>query len=219
MQQERIGEEYWPWSPTIGKGHGVPREDFVGSMDDVRIYDRALSAEEIAQLHGFPDIVGSWELTAIGEDVRSGSNSTWTFKANGTYDWSLSIPPLYDWQGTGAYTVSNDTVYVDGVISDTGTPFVVVTLGNGTFSFLDDEADKWIYQQRAPQPQPEPPVITERTPDFDGDGSVGFPDFLQFAQNFGKSQDDADFDPKYDLDGSGSVDFPDFLAFAQAFGK
>ena len=58
-----------------------------------------------------------------------------------------------------------------------------------------------------------------KTPDFDGDGSVGFPDFLQFARVFGTSQKDADFDAKFDLDDSGSVGFPDFLQFAQAFGK
>ena len=49
--------------------------------------------------------------------------------------------------------------------------------------------------------------------DFDGDGMVGFSDFLAFAGAFGSAE------AKYDLDGSGIVDFPDFLAFAQDFGK
>ena len=58
-----------------------------------------------------------------------------------------------------------------------------------------------------------------RASDFNGDGTVNFPDFLEFAQNFGKQQGDPDFETKYDLDESGSVDFGDFLQFAQAFGQ
>ena len=49
--------------------------------------------------------------------------------------------------------------------------------------------------------------------DFDGDGSVGFSDFLIFALVFGTNE------TKCDLDGDGSVGFSDFLLFALAFGK
>jgi hypothetical protein len=56
------------------------------------------------------------------------------------------------------------------------------------------------------------------TPDFDGDGAVGFSDFLAFAGAFGKTSDDADFDARFDLDGDDSVGFSDFIAFASAFG-
>ena len=57
------------------------------------------------------------------------------------------------------------------------------------------------------------------TADFDGDGTVGFRDFVQFAQHFGLSRGDADFKAHFDLDGNGSVGFSDFLIFAGAFGK
>lgn len=53
--------------------------------------------------------------------------------------------------------------------------------------------------------------------DFDGNGSVDFTDFLTFAQGFGKSTGQSDFNAKLDLDGSGTVDFPDFLQFVSAF--
>jgi hypothetical protein len=49
--------------------------------------------------------------------------------------------------------------------------------------------------------------------DFNGDGSVGFPDFLAFASAFGKE------DAQFDLTGDGQVGFPDFLVFAANFGK
>ncbi len=57
------------------------------------------------------------------------------------------------------------------------------------------------------------------SPDFDGDGTVGFSDFLAFASGFGTQQGDAGYDARYDLDGDGSVGFSDFLTFAGAFGS
>ena len=56
-------------------------------------------------------------------------------------------------------------------------------------------------------------------PDFDGDGTVGFGDFLRFAQQFGLSQGDEGYDARFDLDGNGAIGFSDFLVFAGAFGK
>ena len=56
-------------------------------------------------------------------------------------------------------------------------------------------------------------------PDFDGDGEVDFDDFVLFAQAFGTSSDDEQFDPRYDLDGDGEVGFGDFIAFAEKFGQ
>ena len=57
------------------------------------------------------------------------------------------------------------------------------------------------------------------TPDFDGDGQVGFPDFLAFAGQFGARQGDGRYDARYDLDGDGEIGFSDFLIFSSSFGK
>lgn len=54
------------------------------------------------------------------------------------------------------------------------------------------------------------PVSGEGT-DFNGDGQVGFADFLLFAQGFQAK------DLAFDLNGDGAVGFGDFLVFAQAF--
>ena len=54
--------------------------------------------------------------------------------------------------------------------------------------------------------------------DFDGDASVGFSDFLQFAQGFGKKSTDAGFDSRLDLDSDGEIGFSDFLLFTANFG-
>jgi hypothetical protein len=49
--------------------------------------------------------------------------------------------------------------------------------------------------------------------DFDGDESVGFRDFVMFAQAY------AEIKTEFDLDGDGSVGFRDFFLFAQNFGN
>ena len=56
------------------------------------------------------------------------------------------------------------------------------------------------------------------SPDFDGDGTVGFSDFIAFASKFGTQRGDAAFDARFDLDGDGETGFSDFLAFARQFG-
>ena len=62
-------------------------------------------------------------------------------------------------------------------------------------------------------------VIGEANPDFDGDGKVGFGDFLLFSERFGLNQDEDGYEARFDLDGNGAVGFSDFLIFAGNFGK
>ena len=57
------------------------------------------------------------------------------------------------------------------------------------------------------------------TPDFNGDGMVGFADFLVFGNLFGARQGDGKYEAKYDLDGDGKIGFSDFLIFGNNFGK
>ena len=54
--------------------------------------------------------------------------------------------------------------------------------------------------------------------DLNGDGMVGFADFLIFAGMFGANQGDDRYDARADLDGDGAIGFGDFLIFANAFG-
>ena len=56
------------------------------------------------------------------------------------------------------------------------------------------------------------------SPDFDGDGTVGFSDFLQFAGQYGARQGDGQYEARYDLDSDGAVSFSDFLVFASSYG-
>ena len=58
-----------------------------------------------------------------------------------------------------------------------------------------------------------------RSADLDGDGDVGFSDFLLFTAAFGTSEGVPGYNAAADLDGDGTVAFSDFLIFANAFGK
>ena len=70
-----------------------------------------------------------------------------------------------------------------------------------------------------PPPTPPPTPPTMLTGDFDGNGTVEFPDFLLFVAQFGKSSSDDGFDARMDLDSNGTIDFQDFLSFVAAFGS
>ncbi|MDA0748932.1 MAG: cohesin domain-containing protein, partial [bacterium] len=56
-------------------------------------------------------------------------------------------------------------------------------------------------------------------PDFDGDGEIGFRDFVAFAQRYGSKSADPLYDAKLDLDSNGEIGFRDFVMFAQVYGK
>ena len=56
-------------------------------------------------------------------------------------------------------------------------------------------------------------------PDFDGDGTVGFSDFTQFASKFGRSEGDDGYEARFDLNGDGEIGFSDFVVFSQNYWK
>ena len=58
-----------------------------------------------------------------------------------------------------------------------------------------------------------------RQSDFDGDGTVGFSDFVAFAGAFGLQRGNPAFDARYDLNGDDRIGFGDFVIFAGNFGK
>ena len=63
------------------------------------------------------------------------------------------------------------------------------------------------------------PVGAQTNADFDGDGTVGFSDFLPFAGQYGAQRGDGRYQAKYDLNSDGAIDFSDFLLFASSYGS
>ena len=62
-------------------------------------------------------------------------------------------------------------------------------------------------------------VAAPASPDFDGNGVVGFSDFVAFAGLFGAQRGDGKYVAAFDLNGDGGVGFDDFLIFASSFGE
>ena len=61
-------------------------------------------------------------------------------------------------------------------------------------------------------------VAAPPSPDFDGNGQVGFSDFLAFGDAYGSRQGDETYRVTYDLNGDGGIGFDDLLIFAESFG-
>ena len=55
-------------------------------------------------------------------------------------------------------------------------------------------------------------------PDINGDGRVGFADFLPFAEAFGSSRGTDRYHARYDLDADATIGFGDFLILSQFYG-
>ncbi len=62
-------------------------------------------------------------------------------------------------------------------------------------------------------------VAAPPSPDFDGNGLVGFSDFVAFAGAFGAQRGDGKYVEAYDLNNDGTIAFNDFVIFATSFGE
>ncbi len=62
-------------------------------------------------------------------------------------------------------------------------------------------------------------VAAPASPDFDGNGLVGFSDFVAFAGAFGAQRGDGKYVEAYDLNNDGTIAFNDFVIFATSFGE
>ncbi len=60
-------------------------------------------------------------------------------------------------------------------------------------------------------------ATTARTPDFDGNGTVGFSDFMAFAEQYRSRRGDGRYQVRYDLNRDGAIDFSDFLIFIGSY--
>ena len=96
-------------------------------------------------------LVGTWEVTSIqgAPGKVDGSNSTWTFNANGTYNWFLFYPMYYDEWDSGSYSFDGQTLTVTGGMANQliNGNSVDLTIKNDTFSFRDTDGARWVYKK------------------------------------------------------------------------
>ena len=206
-----------------------------GSGDDtVKLWD-VVTGTNIATLEGHggnvtsvsfsPDsrilASGSWDRTIKLWDVVTGTNIA-TLEGHRGNIYSLSFSPDGAILASGAWdrTIKLwDVVTGTNIATFTGHRGRVTsvsfspdgaTLASGSW---DDTVKLWDMS----------PYITSSmlapASDFDGDGTVGFADFLQFVEKFGLSETDEAYQARFDLNGNGVIGFGDFLIFANNFGK
>ena len=136
---------------------------------------------------------------------------------------SVSLPLRISNTGDANLFIHN-IVFRDAVqftISDTSFTIPPDSSQTVTVTFMPDARGEWssTLVLSSNDPEHEETLIALRGKgiaiigDFDGDGTVGFKDFLKFAQAFGGT------DAQFDLNGDESVGFQDFIIFAENFGK
>jgi hypothetical protein len=135
-------------------------------------------------------------LETTGDDVFSLSSTSETIAGRGSVEIEVSYAPTEEGDNSGSITVTS---------TDADNPEITVGL-SGSASTSTEQ--RLVGEDGA-----------EIFGDFDGDAEVGFSDFFQFADNFGKKSDAVDFDAAFDLDGDNEVGFGDFFQFADNFGK
>lgn len=97
-------------------------------------------------------IVGEWKVTEVegAPGPVDESNSIWTFRSDGTYQWFFYYPNFFDLAGIGNYSLDGQTLTTDGifantVISESPNGQVTLNLNENRFRFRDDDGDRWTY--------------------------------------------------------------------------
>lgn len=115
----------------VGREEGGADYDLEGSIDNVRIYNRALSSNEVAELYAYESQPLSPNITSqpLPITVRAGDNASFTVAATG------SLPLSYQWSlnNTNIQGATNSTLTISNVAqADLGDYAVVVTNGFGS---------------------------------------------------------------------------------------
>ena len=122
------------------------------------------------------------------------------------------MPVDLDRDGDTAYVLK---AYLTVSPDEAGTPDAGSTQVRLDFTLRENEI---VLRDPSPPEPAEPTVDRELSAaDLDGDGRVGFPDFLMFARAYSLASQGAEFQPVMDLDGDGSIGFGDFLTFSSLY--
>ena len=166
-----------------------------GSWDDtVKLWD-VVTGTNIATLEGHRGNVYSVSFSPGGRLLASGA---------GSWDRTIKL-----WDVVTGTNIAAFTGHGSGVNSVSFSPDGAI-LASGSW---DDTVKLWdmsLYITSS---------MLASASDFDGDGTVGFADFLQFVEQFGLNQEDEAYQARFDLDSDGVIGFGDFLIFANNFGK
>ena len=166
-----------------------------GSWDDTVKLWNVVTGTNIATLEGHRGNVYSVSFSPGGRILASGA---------GAWDDTIKL-----WNVVTGTNIATFTGHRDNVTSVSFSPDGGI-LASGSW---DDTIKLWDMSLYITSPTP------VSASDFDGDGTVGFADFLQFVEQFGFSRSAEGYEARFDLNGDGVIGFGDFLIFVNAFGK
>ncbi len=208
-----------PWSPSTQPA------GFSLALD----LDDAAGDQGVSSLDVSPDQVVSVQI--LGTDIQNASGISVRFRYDGTqvayegFDLGEALP-----NANALVEQDSDSVRI-GVSSLSGSATVNAGL-IGAVHFrttaLFSDTEIWLVSaelSRGGQPETISPalgvalqVAAPVSPDFDGNGLVGFSDFVAFAGAFGARKGDGKYEAVYDLNTDGGIAFDDFVIFAKGFG-
>ena len=186
-----------PDGSTLASGSGNP-SSWEGT---IRLWDVA-SGQKKATLAGQSFWINSVAFSPDGSTVAGGGGLHYIVDPFNEDPTTIGIWDVAS--GQEKITLKGHSSWVNAVAFSPDGHILASGSGDGTILLWD----------MSPYVSPQIP-----DPDFDGDGTVSFTDFLKFAAQFGLIQSDDRFDVRFDLDGDGTIGFGDFLIFAGAFGK
>ena len=209
-----------PWSPStqpVGFSLTLDLDDAAG--------DQAVSSLDL-----LPDQL--FAIQIFGKDVQGATGISARLRFDATQVLYEGFDPSDVLPSVQAVVQQDSTSLTIGVSSLSGSASVnagrIGTLRfRTTAAFSDTEV--WLVDAelaRGGQTETISPAIgvalqvaAAPSPDFDGDGVVGFSDFVAFVGVFGAQRGDGRYVAAYDLNGDGGIGFDDFLVFASSFGE
>ncbi|HYO24314.1 MAG TPA: LamG domain-containing protein [Lacipirellulaceae bacterium] len=115
---------------SIGASIAGSDEFLDGKLHDVRLYNRALAADEVVELYG---LIGHWKLTDTSGTTAVDSSGSGN---NGAYANSPSLAQAGPYPGNGQYAAqfdgSNDHVAVGAIAADLSKGFAIATWARPT---------------------------------------------------------------------------------------
>lgn len=139
----------------IGSNNGVPTRHFNGTMDELAIYNRSLSAQEIRSHYNLADDTYYWKVNATDATGLSNESENWQFTINQSpiitfinqTPFDINAFNLLGSEVNISYNIiDNDDINTSTVklyhkINDTDSSIVFFINGSGTSEFIEKDFD------------------------------------------------------------------------------
>ena len=210
----------FPWSPSTQPGGFSLALDLDDAAGDQAVSSLDLSPDQPVSIQIFAKEIQN----ATGLSVRFGYDAKQLIHEG--FDPGEALPNVH------AIVQQDSTSFSIGVSSLSGSATVNAGwIGTVRFRTSADFSDTEVWlvgaeltrggasESISPAVSVALQVAAPPSPDFDGNGLVGFSDFVAFAGIFGAQRGDGKYVAEFDLNNDGGIGFDDFVIFASSFGE